>query len=375
MNANDYDGLPVSAEGDVDTGPLRLPAEAPPPEKLPSGSSGMPGRPFTTDFTAAQSPAPRWNMNAHMPASDELGLIRSTKAPAQHGWRKMVHRMSGGTVNLGDPTNNSSMLAFTDRSIQPIGGAFSIAVLSLKGGVGKTTTTVALGATFASIRGDRVIAVDANPDLGTLAQRGPDETRSTVRDLLADENIFRYSDVRRHTSQSSSRLEILASERDPAVSEAFSEADYRATHDILQRFYNIILTDCGTGLTHSAMAGILDRADSLVLVASPAIDSARSALATLDWLKHHGYDRLAPHARLVISSARPGAMAVDIDKLSQHFRRRVRSLFLVPFDDHLAEGSEISLDLMNRRTRQTFIELAASIADDFGPAGQRPSRF
>src|SRR5262249_31291625 len=155
----------------------------------------------------------------------------------------------------------SGMLTFTDRSIQPIRGAFSIAVLSLKGGVGKTTTTVALGATFASIRGDRVVAVDANPDFGTLAQRGPYETRSTVRDLLTDENIFRYSDVRRHTSQSSSRLEILASERDPSVSEAFSEADYRAAHDILQRFYNIILTDCGTGLTHSAMAGILDTAD------------------------------------------------------------------------------------------------------------------
>jgi MinD-like ATPase involved in chromosome partitioning or flagellar assembly len=140
---------------------------------------------------------------------------------------------------------------------------------------------------------------------------------------------------------------------------------------ILQRFYNIILTDCGTGLTHSAMAGILDTADSLVLVASPAIDSARSALATLDWLDHHGYARLVPQARLVISSARPGAMAIDIDRLSAHFQRRVRSLFVVPFDDHLAEGSEISLEPMSRRTKQTFIELAASIAGDFGRASEQ----
>jgi MinD-like ATPase involved in chromosome partitioning or flagellar assembly len=76
---------------------------------------------------------------------------------------------------------------------------------------------------------------------------------------LLDQHITRYSDMRRHTSQSSSRLEILASERDTATSEAFSEADYRGVLRVLQRFYNIILTDCGTGLVHSAMAGVLDR--------------------------------------------------------------------------------------------------------------------
>lgn len=46
---------------------------------------------------------------------------------------------------------------------QPLQGCYKIALLSLKGGVGKTTVTATLGATFASIRGDRVIAVDANP--------------------------------------------------------------------------------------------------------------------------------------------------------------------------------------------------------------------
>ena len=50
-------------------------------------------------------------------------------------------------------------------------GYHRVAVLSLKGGVGKTTVTVGLGATLASLRGDRVIAVDANPDRGTLSDK------------------------------------------------------------------------------------------------------------------------------------------------------------------------------------------------------------
>ena len=44
-------------------------------------------------------------------------------------------------------------------------------MLSRKGGAGKTTTALMLGHTFASWRGDRVVALDANPDAGSLAHR------------------------------------------------------------------------------------------------------------------------------------------------------------------------------------------------------------
>lgn len=314
-----------------------------------------------------------WQPDGQLPTNDELGLIRRRPAP-QSGWRKLLHRASGGVINLGQSEHDIGQKALIERVNQPIRGDYSIAVLSLKGGVGKTTVTVGLGITFASLRGDRVIAFDANPDLGTLVQRGPIETRSTVRDLLLDNSISRYSDIRRHTSQGASRLEILASERDPAVSERFSEADYRSALYTLQRFYNIILTDCGTGLVHSAMAGILNEADALVIVIAPAADAARSGLATLDWLRHHGYSHLVSQAIIVIDSARPGAVSIDIDKLASNFLSRVRGIHGIPFDRHLAEGAEVSLDLMNRKTRQAFIGLAATIADGFSKAAPRPGR-
>lgn len=319
-----------------------------------------------TNFTAAIPDESIRQQSPSTPAANELGLIRPTKPAPRRGWRKVLHRTTGGTVNLGESVAESNLRTLADRANQPVRGSYSIAVLSLKGGAGKTTTTVGLGATFASLRGDRVIAVDANPDFGTLAQRGPNQTRSTVRNLVTDGDLLRYPDMRRHTSQSSSRLEILASERDPAVSEAFSEDDYRAVHNILDRFYNIILTDCGTGLTHSAMRGVLDTADALIVVASPAVDSVRSALATLDWLQYHAYAHLVPNASVVLSSSRPGAMPINLEQLTQHFRSRVRSLFVISYDQHLGEGGEISLDLMKRKTRQEYMELAASVADGFG---------
>ncbi|RZK81755.1 MAG: MinD/ParA family protein, partial [Rhodococcus sp. (in: high G+C Gram-positive bacteria)] len=217
-----------------------------------------------------------------------------------------------------------------DRIRQPIQGDYRIAFLSLKGGVGKTTTTIGLGSMFASLRGDCVIAVDANPDFGTLAQRVPLQAHSTVGDLIAAEStIRRYLDVRAHTSQAPSRLEVLASEQDPAISEAFSEDDYRRVIDILQVYYTIILTDCGTGIIHSAMNGVLQLANSVVLVSSPAIDGARSAAATLDWLQHHGYGHLVSRTVVVISAARPGSSTIEqagTPSRSGASRRRVRAV-------------------------------------------------
>ncbi|MEV0703889.1 AAA family ATPase [Saccharopolyspora sp. NPDC050389] len=299
-------------------------------------------------------------------------LLRPTKRSPQSGWRKAVYVASGKTVNFGEGPADRRRRELIGRINQPLQGCYKIAMLSLKGGVGKTTTTATLGSTFSSLRGDRVIAVDANPDRGTLSQKIPLETTATVRHLLRDAHrIRKYSDVRSYTSQGPSRLEILASEQDPAVSEAFSEDDYRRTVTLLEHFYNVVLTDCGTGLMHSAMKGVLDMADSLVIVSSSSIDGARSASATLDWLDAHGYGELVSRSVAVINSVRPGSGKVDVDKLAAHFGARCRAVSKIPFDPHLEEGAEVELDQLDVPTRMALLELAAIVADDFPHAPGR----
>jgi len=299
-------------------------------------------------------------------------LRRPAKQPPRSGWRWLVWIVTFGLLNLGESPADVRRAQLVARVNQTIRGDYKIAMLSMKGGVGKTTTTVGLGSTFASLRGDHVVAADANPDRGTLGARIPTQTTATVRDLLNDvPNIHRYSDVRAFTSQAPSRLEVLASERDPHKSEVFSETDYRGALSVLEGFYNLILTDCGTGLTHSAMRGVLDTADSLVLVSSPALDGAQSADATLNWLDAQGFGHLVDRTVVVISLARPGASTVNLDQLVAHFDDRVRAVQVIPFDMHLAEGSEIDLDRVGAPTREAFMELAALVADDFPEAAGR----
>jgi MinD-like ATPase involved in chromosome partitioning or flagellar assembly len=310
------------------------------------------------------------------PTSDMLTsdlLLPGRRATPDGGWRRTVYRATGGFVRVGESSASMRRRDLVSRVRTPVvGGHHRIAVLSLKGGVGKTTVTVGLGATLASLRGDRVIAVDGNPDRGTLSDKVRPETPATIRDLLNERAMVgRYADVRAFTSQAPSRLEILASDRDPAVSVAFSADDYRAVAGVLEHYYSICITDCGTGLLHSAMAGILELADQIVLVSSPSVDGARSASATLDWLDAHSYSDLVRGGVVVLSAVRgKSKSAVDLNRLELHFAARCRAVVRIPYDPHLEEGAEFELNYLSPDTAEAYLTLAAEVADAFAHPGR-----
>ncbi|MDT7710161.1 MAG: hypothetical protein QOG20_5768, partial [Pseudonocardiales bacterium] len=350
--------------------PQQAPAGPQEPSPLPSAPADTPPRAATrwTDpgAVAAQEAQQARNPDQANPDLSSARLLRPSKRPPQSGWRRLVYVLSGRLLNPGESPADIERRELTVRVNQPLLGCYKIAMLSLKGGVGKTTMTATLGATFASLRGDRVVAVDANPDRGTLSQKIPLETSATVRNLLRDaQRVRRYTDVRAYTSQGPSRLEVLASEQDPAVSEAFSEDDYRRTVNLLEHFYNIVLTDCGTGLMHSAMYGVLGVADQLIIVSSSSIDGARSASATMDWLDAHGHGDLVRNSVAVVNSVSRSSGGVDLDRVAEHFAARCRSVVRIPFDAHLQEGAEVDLDRLEPETRLALLKLAASVADAF----------
>jgi MinD-like ATPase involved in chromosome partitioning or flagellar assembly len=273
----------------------------------------------------------------------------------------VVYQVSGGRVRPAPGPAERNRQKLAARIGAPVAGCQRIAVVALKGGVGKTTTTACLGAIFAEHRGDRVVAVDANPDPGTLGYRIRRDTARTATDLLANvDKLERYADVRAYASQTDLRLEVIASEADPG------RDDYRELAVVLERFYSLVLTDCGPGLLHSAMRAILPTADQLVVVAAPSLDGARSASLTLDWLVKHDYEELARSSVVVINAVRERGL-VDVDKLQEHFARRSRAVVRIPYDRHLETGAEIVLDELAPATRRAYVQLAAAVADGFRP--------
>lgn len=295
-------------------------------------------------------------------------LLRNTKPKA-----KSSRPAAGGSrFKIGGKKEEAERQRKLELIRTPVLSCYRIAVISLKGGVGKTTTTTALGSTLATERQDKILAIDANPDAGTLGRRVRRETGATIRDLVqAIPYLNSYMDIRRFTSQAASGLEIIANDVDPAVSTTFNDEDYRRAIDVLGKQYPIILTDSGTGLLYSAMRGVLDLADQLIIISTPSVDGASSASTTLDWLSAHGYADLVSRSITVISGVRETGKMIKVDDIVSHFETRCRGVVVIPFDEHLAAGAEVDLDMMRPKVREAYFNLSAMVAEDFVRAQQQ----
>ncbi|HMM81558.1 MAG TPA: MinD/ParA family protein [Terrimesophilobacter sp.] len=290
---------------------------------------------------------------------------RRGRARPEGFWQELVYSSTLHLVNLGDSARVRARKELDARIGKRLdGGTRFVPVLTRKGGVGKTTITALLGMALANVREDRVIAIDANPDRGTLAERVARHTSATVRDVILNaRSISSFSDFTKLVSRDETRLDILASDSDPLLSEAFDADDYNVVAELAARFYSIVLTDCGTGIVHSAMRATLQHADSVVIVSGGSVDEARLASETLTWLEANDYEELARNAVVALNTGTQGTNMVNIDEVEAHFSSRVREVVRIPYDPMLASGAVIDFDRLEPLTRATARDLAASVVD------------
>jgi MinD-like ATPase involved in chromosome partitioning or flagellar assembly len=303
---------------------------------------------------------------AAMLTADRLIDLTAKNRPApETGLRRFLYFISLKTINLGDNLKVRERKATDVRISAPLeGGARFVPVLTRKGGVGKTTITTLLGMAMALVREDRVIAIDANPDRGTLAERVSKSTRFTVRDVVnRAAAVDGFTDFSTMVSRDATRLHVLASDSDPMLSEAFDEGDYNVVADMAARYYTVVLTDCGTGIVHSVMRPTLQRANGLVIVSGGSVDEARLASETLTWLEANGYGDLVRGSVVALNTATQGTNLVKLDEIEAHFKSRVRAVVKIPYDPALAAGSVIKFDQLHKNTREAARELAALVVE------------
>ncbi len=282
------------------------------------------------------------------------------------GFNRFLYKATFGLVNRGDSLavrHRKAIDLSIARNVGTTGPKF-VAVLTRKGGVGKTTVTTLLGMALARTREDRVIAIDANPDRGTLAERFLRGSQFTVRDVVNKAaTISTFTDFSNFVTRDKTRIDVLASDTDPLLSEAFDENDFNVVADMVSRYYSIALVDCGTGIVHSVMRATLQRADAVVVVSGGSFDESRLAAETLTWLDANGYGNLVRNAIVTINTATQGTNIVKLEEIESHFKSRVRDVVRIPYDPLLAAGSLVDFDKLRPVTQEAARILAALVVD------------
>jgi MinD-like ATPase involved in chromosome partitioning or flagellar assembly len=161
----------------------------------------------------------------------------------------------------------------------------TIAVMSPKGGVGKTTTTTLLGSLFALLRRDRIVAIDTNPDFGSLGRQLAPEHTIFVDDLfeVLEAPELTATALDNHLGRAAHGLMVLPAPTDPVRVGRLDANAYTQVVRRLQQMVGVIVLDTGTGLHEPAARAAMATADQVVLVSDlePATASLVAEAAAL----------------------------------------------------------------------------------------------
>lgn len=304
-------------------------------------------------------------------------LVAPRKIVPSRGWRKWLYYGTFKLINPGESPDEQLLRNLNETVAGNLRGTYSVVVLGGKGGVGKTTTTAAVGSIFASLRNDKTVAIDANPDRASnLADRIDPSATSSYKEVLADQDLIRYSDIRAHVGQNKpAGLDVLGNryqaDRPPLTAQIYID-----THSRLERFYSVLISDSGTDVDHPVIPGLMNQSDALIMVASTATDGAKGAAELMDWAYEANYHGLLQRTVVVINDVR-GEQSKSkrklVESLVEKFSRWVgpQRVFVVPFDPHIASGDVIDIKQLRPETERRFLEIAAKVASGFNSSEDR----
>jgi len=215
--------------------------------------------------------------------------------PAQQAQPGQIVNPSSLTVRSGPALGDRARLSWRstdylhrlDESIvaPQLHRCATIAVMSPKGGVGKTTTTTLLGSLFALLRRDRIVAIDTNPDFGSLGRQLAPEHTIFVDDLfeVLEAPELTATALDNHLGRAAHRLMVLPAPTDPVRVGRLDADAYTKVVRRLQQVVGVIVLDTGTGLHEPAARAALETADQVVLVSDmePATASLVAEAAAL----------------------------------------------------------------------------------------------
>ncbi|HEY3006027.1 MAG TPA: chromosome partitioning protein [Kribbellaceae bacterium] len=345
----------------VQTHPYRTPQPPAPAVPFAPQPGPVPGTPQPGPLPGQVpgAPVPGQSYNA-----DELisSLPAHREAPAEKGVRAKLRMRPGAAERSERQARDIAATSFR----RPV----TVVVANPKGGSGKTPVTLLLAGAFGQARGGGVVAWDNNELRGNMHLRTHDTNpRATVPDMLRAMPMLRKSDARlgdvaaylRH--QVAGQYDALTSSRTTYAQ--IDAADFHQIHDLLSRFYRMLVIDTGNNEGSSNWREAMRMADALVIPIKWKSLSCAAAVQMLEELERQGEwaEHLTRNAVVAVSHG-PGEVNRDVEKrLRPYFESRAGAVIDIPTDLHIAEEGPLDHAALQPATRRAALELASRVAD------------
>ncbi|MGF2950960.1 MinD/ParA family ATP-binding protein [Mycobacterium sp. THU-M116] len=315
---------------------------------------------------------------AHDSVSDTMrisDLAAPRKIPPGSGWRKFIYSASFHKINVGESPSERHYRDLRTRIRRHIRRQYVITVVSGKGGVGVTTMAACIGGVFRECRPQNVIAIDADPGFGTLADRIDDAPPGDYAAIINDTDVQGYADIREHLGQNAVGLDVLAGNRTSDQLRPLAPAMFSGALTRLRRTHTVMIVDTAPDLEHDVMTPVLENTDTLVFVSGITADRSRPVLRAVDYLRSQGYHELVSRSTVILNHTGSGTDKDALAYLTERFTKVGAIVEVMPFDPHLAKGGIIdTVHELTKKSRLRLFEITAGLADKYVPDAERAPR-
>jgi MinD-like ATPase involved in chromosome partitioning or flagellar assembly len=281
------------------------------------------------------------------------------------GWRAL------GSLWGHDRTGDR--LAASAKVVQsPITTGRRIAVVSLRGGAGKTTVAALTASPLAALRPEPVSALDLDPALGSLGLRLGHRPAPGADRLAADLGGMDSTTFEAVTSQMSLGANDLYYTGPRVSGRPLGEAATTTLLSTLSRYFPVTVIDCPTGTECADTAAVLARAHAAVFVLPATAAGVDEAAGYLRHWQTDPFLSAIPVVAAVVGTDRDGVL----DPLAQAaaLTRVGVGAVAIRHDRHLAGGVGITLPLTRPENRLAAAELSAQALAAANSAGVQEGR-
>ncbi|XVQ11681.1 MinD/ParA family ATP-binding protein [Spirillospora sp. CA-255316] len=292
------------------------------------------------------------------PATAAAGQQAAPRPPAEDLVRKVQHgdplvrRMGRGVrkaVGGSAGQDAQQQAAFAELMQRSVPSYRQLAVASVRGGAGKTTMAALVATELARHRADRVLAADADAELGSLPLRLGVHAERSLFDL-AGTNPRSFEEAAPFLSRTADGLWVMSSTRGGRIAGEFTLDTFQTALGAVSRYVSAAVIDCGAGILTELNRGILAHAHGLVLVTPGTVDGALSARGALEWFAANNQQGLLSRTVIAMVSHAP-QVGADLERAQQMLTAWGLPVVHVPYDRHAATGSALDMTKIAGATR------------------------